>query len=138
MSDTLSIKIITPERVVVDADNVNSIETTGVEGEFQVYPEHTPFLTSLTTGHVFYHSDGEFHYVCISGGFFEIKDDKVVILVRTAEKADEIDKQRAEDSKKRAEKRLASDKSDIDRGRAAFSLRRAENRLRIARTMEGL
>lgn len=140
MSDTLSLKIITPERVVAVAENVDSIEATGIDGEFQVYAEHTPFLTALTSGHIFYHTaDGEFHYVCISEGFFEVKDNNVVILVRTAENAEEIDVNRAEESVKRAERRLESDdKKGLDTTRAELSLKRAKNRLRIASIYQGL
>lgn len=140
MSDTLSLKIITPDRIVAVADNIDSIETTGIEGEFQVYAGHTSFLTALAMGHVFYHSaEGDFHYVSISEGFFEVKSNNVVILVRTAEKAEEIDIKRAEEAVKRAERRLmADDKKGLDTARAELSLKRAKNRLRIASIYQGL
>jgi F-type H+-transporting ATPase subunit epsilon len=140
MSDTLSLKIITPERIVVDDDNIDSIEATGIEGEFHVYSGHTSFLTALAMGHIFYHNaEGDFHHISISEGFFEVKSNNVVILVRCAEKAEEIDIKRAEESVKRAQRRLmADDKKGIDTARAELSLKRAENRLWIARIKEGL
>jgi len=129
---TLNLKIITPERILVSED-VDSFETIGTDGEFQVLAGHTPFLTGLKIGHVSYMKSGHKNYISISGGFCEVKYNTAVILAHTAEQAAKIDKARAENAKKRAERRLEK-KGDpsIDEERARLALFRALNRLRVA------
>ncbi|MGB2869940.1 MAG: F0F1 ATP synthase subunit epsilon [Bacteroidota bacterium] len=130
---TFHLEIVTPRKTVVSAE-VESFSAPGVMGGFQVLRSHAPMLASLKVGEIkVLGADGKEARYATSGGFVEVRDNKVVALVETAERSDEIDVDRANAAKTRAEKRLAEKKleTDIDRARAALS--RAVNRLRIAR-----
>jgi F-type H+-transporting ATPase subunit epsilon len=98
----LSLEIITPEKTVVK-DEVDLVEATGAEGEFGIMPGHTQFLTNLKIGEIRYKKGGETVYLASSGGFAEVVEDKVTLLVDTAEKAHEIDVERAKKAMERAE-----------------------------------
>ena len=130
MADTLlHLDIITPQRTVVSMD-VDSVEAPGIGGEFQVLAGHTPFLTGLKTGHIYYSKSGERNLIVISGGFFEVRENRAVILAHTAETKKEIDLERAQAAKDRAEKRIAEKNNpDIDLERAEAALIRAINRI---------
>jgi len=134
MSDatTFRLEIITPERVLVSED-VDSVVAPGSQGEFQVLPGHTHFLTNLKIGSVVFDKRGKKNFLSISGGFCEVMPSRTVILARTAEVSDSIDKARAQAAKERATKRLASKKdAAIDEERAKIALFRALNRLNVA------
>ena len=129
---TFHLEIVTPEKILVSED-VDSFETTGTQGEFQILGGHTPFLTDLKIGHVIYTLSGQRTYISISGGFCEVKENRAVIIAHTAENASEIDMSRSEEAKKRAQTRLESkDDHNIDEERARLALLRALNRLRVA------
>jgi F-type H+-transporting ATPase subunit epsilon len=99
------LSIVTPERPVVDLE-VDSVVVPGGEGEFGVLPSHEPFLAPVAAGVVFYvTSEGE-QRVATSGGFAEVTQEHVTLLARTAELADEIDADRAEAARTRAEEGL--------------------------------
>lgn len=98
----LNLEIITPERTVVK-DEVDVVEATGAEGEFGIMPGHTQFLTALRIGDIRYKKGSETTYIASSGGFAEVVDDKVTLLVDTAESAKEIDVERARKAMERAE-----------------------------------
>jgi F-type H+-transporting ATPase subunit epsilon len=134
MSDATSfrLEVITPERVLISED-VDSVILPGSQGEFQILPGHTQFLTSLKIGIVEYDKGGKKHFLSISGGFCEVMPSRTVLLARTAELPNSIDKARAQASKNKAEKRLASKKEiSINEERAILSLLRAINRLKVA------
>lgn len=134
---TFTLEIITPDRVVVSDDQVVSLTVPGVEGYLGILSGHAPIMTELTLGEITVRrADGKEIVMAESRGFMEASDNKVTILADSAEKADEIDVDRAKESIKRAEERLADAASEIDRVRAEASLKRALNRLRVAqRTM---
>jgi F-type H+-transporting ATPase subunit epsilon len=126
------LQIVTPVRVLFKGQ-VTSFSAPGVEGGFQVLAGHAPFLSAITTGQVKIKGvDGADTVYAASGGFVEVRDNSVTLLAEAAERADEIDVQRAEASRGRAEKRLESYKLDSDVDRARASLARAMNRLRVA------
>ncbi len=128
--DLLHLEIVTPDKIVF-SENIRSFEAPGVDGEFQIFPGHTPFLTGLKTGHIIFGKGGKKTIIAISRGFCEVKESKAVIIAHTAESDKEIDKARAEAAKKRAEQRLASkDDASIDEERARLALFRAINRLK--------
>ena len=131
-ASTFRLDIITPERVLVSED-VDSVVAPGSLGEFQVLPGHTQFLTILKIGPLVYDKSGKKYYLSVSGGFCEVMPTRTVILARTAETADSVDKARAQAAKERASKRLASKKEIvIDEERAKLALFRALNRLHVA------
>lgn len=110
----LSLEIITPEKTVVK-DEVDVVEATGAEGEFGIMPGHTQFLTTLKIGEIRYKKGNETVYLSSSGGFAEVVEDKVTLLVDTAERSHEIDVERAKRAMERAEsalKTMGYDQSD--------------------------
>jgi len=135
MAGKISLEIVTPERIVLSEDNAEMVVSPGELGDFGVLEGHTPFLTSLRTGSLRYLTkDGVEKIVFIKGGFAEALPSKVTILADAAETKENIDLQRAEEAKSRAEKRLNADmpdeKTDFERARSA--LRRAEARIKVA------
>lgn len=132
MSDkSLFMEVATPERLVISQE-VTSIVLPATEGYLGVLSGHAALITSLDAGVVRYRIDGQAQLMAISGGFMEVKDNKAIILADTAEKADEINVERARRAKERAEKRLAEKAPDTDTKRAERALKRAIARLKSA------
>ncbi len=127
----LSIQIITPERIVFSEEGVESVTLPGSEGELTVLPHHAPLMTALKPGALRFRRAGEETDVALSGGFLEVRDDKVTILADSAERSDEIDIARAEEARQRAQARLASREGQIDLARAMAALERAQARIRV-------
>ena len=126
----LDLQIVTPDRLVVQA-RVDEVQVPGSEGYFGVLPGHTPMLASLAVGELWYRQGQEKTYLAIASGFAEVLPDRVTILAKLAERADEIDAERAEGARQRAEERLAN-KSDVDYERARAALAKALTRLQVA------
>ena len=105
----------------------------GMEGDFGVLPGHAALLAALRVGHIFYKDGNDTRYIFVSGGFAEVSDDKVIVLAETATRAEDIDKERAEKAKARAEERLKSKHADIDQIRAEAALQRAITRLETSK-----
>ncbi len=132
----IRLEVVTPERIVVD-EPVQIVMAPGILGEFGVLSGHTPFLTTLKVGMLHYDdAGGNERFVFINGGFAEALADKVTVLAESAEKRQNIDKERAQASMDRAEKRLSeqSEEIDLDYLRAKAALERAVNRLKILGT----
>ncbi len=128
----LRLDIITPEKTVVSED-VNWVLAPGEMGEFQIFAEHTPYLTGLQIGQVVYDKEGERKVLSISGGFCEVMPDRMLILAHTAERPETIDRDRAEAARDRASNRLSKkDAFPVDEARARLSLMRAINRIKTA------
>jgi F-type H+-transporting ATPase subunit epsilon len=127
----LALEIVTPDRAVVH-DNVDEVQIPGTEGYLGVLPGHTPLLTSLQVGQLWYRKGTEKTYVSVAFGFAEVMPDRVVILAQIAERAEEIDVDRAQSAKQRAEQRLASPSRDLDLERARVALMKAMTRLNVA------
>ena len=129
---TFQLEIVTPKKTVFSSA-VESFSAPGVIGGFQVLRSHAPFLSSLKIGEVkILDPNGkEFRY-STSGGFVEVRENKVVMLAETAERSDEIDVERAKAAKERAQKRVSEKKAETDLDRARVALHRALNRLRTA------
>ena len=133
---TFKLEVITPDRVVLSDDEIVSVVAPGSEGYLGVLAHHAPMMTELKIGKLdFRRADDTSDAMAISGGFLEVFEDKVSVLAESAELAEEIDVDRAEQAKKRAEERLASPASDIDAARAGAALLRAINRLHVARAV---
>jgi F-type H+-transporting ATPase subunit epsilon len=132
MADRLTLEITTPMRLVV-AETVDEVVAPGSEGYFGVLPGHAPFLTTLGVGVVTYRNGRDEHHLAVSGGFAEVRNDKVIILADSAERPDEIDRARAERAKERAERRLSGrGQEEVDYMRAQVALARALIRLQVA------
>ncbi len=129
----LRLEIVTPDQIVLSTD-VDYVGAPGVDGEFGVLAGHIPLLTALSIGTLLYRIDDIEHLVFVAGGFAEIANNKVTILAQAAELAENIDIDRAERAKARAEERLSQKQQDgIDIARAELALKRAVMRLTIAK-----
>lgn len=127
---TLLLEIVTPERKVY-AQEVNMVSVKGADGELGILPNHIPLVTPLRIAPVIVKKDGATETFAVSGGFIEIRKDKVVILAESAELAAEIDVARAEAAKRRAEERMNAKADNVDFKRAELSLQRAINRINV-------
>lgn len=105
MAEKMKLEIVTPYSKVLD-EMVDEVTATGKLGEFSVLPGHAPFLTSLKIGELTYKNGGTAYSMALNWGYFEVRDDKIIVLVQTAEKADEIDLERAKAALGRAESKL--------------------------------
>jgi F-type H+-transporting ATPase subunit epsilon len=127
----LDLQIVTPDRLVV-RERVDEVQIPGSEGYFGVLPGHTPLLASLGVGEMWYRKGAEKTYVAIAYGFAEVLPDGVTILAQLAERGDEIDVERADAARKRAEERLTRPRSDVDYDRARIALAKALSRLQVS------
>jgi len=105
MAEKMKLEIVTPYSKVLDME-VDEVTATGRSGEFGVLPGHAPFLSSLRIGELCYKNDGVAACMAHNWGYFEIKDDKIIVLVETAETAEDIDVDRAKAALGRAEEAL--------------------------------
>ncbi len=126
--------IITQERIVFSGQ-VDSVNLPGVEGRMGILPHHSPLLTTLDFGEVMVRTGGVEEYFAIGGGFVEVQPDHVTILADSAEQADEIDVERAERARQRAEEVMRTGvKDDPDRIAAVrASLLKAQVRADVGR-----
>ena len=133
----IRLNIVTPDRLVAHG-SVTSVTIPGKNGCLGILPGHAPLLTELAPGEMDYTSGGATHTLCVSSGFAEVLGDRVIVLVHSAERVEEIDVGRAEKSKTRAEERLKRfDDPQIDMERAREALRRAMVRLETAHKLHG-
>ena len=132
--DTMSsirLDIVTAERLVFSED-VELIVAPGIDGQMGILPQHTPLMTMLQPGELLVRKEGGELRLAISGGFLEVRPDRVIVLADAAERADEIDIRRAEEAMRRAEKRLSQPTTEVDMTRAEAALRRSLARLKVA------
>jgi len=128
---TIKVSVVTPDGPVFDGD-VEMVSTKALTGELGILPGHIPMVAPLEIGSVRLKKDGKTEYVAVSGGFLEVRPEQVTVLAQAAEKAEDIDVERATKAKERAEQRMNGQKQEhIDFKRAELALRRAINRLGI-------
>jgi F-type H+-transporting ATPase subunit epsilon len=132
----LTLEIVTPDRALL-REEVDEVVVPGSQGEFGVLPGHTPLLSTLKIGELWYRQGQERHYLAIAFGFVEVLPDRVTVLAQVGERAQEIDVQRAERAKQRAEQRLAQAQPqltqiDFDIERARIALMKSLLRLQVA------
>lgn len=128
---SIELTIVTPERSVV-RETVDELEIPGRDGYFGVLPGHAPLFSELKIGEVGYRKGNQWSYLAVAWGFVEVLPDQVRILAESAERAQEIDLERAKRAKERAEQRLVRTGDDIDYDRARIALERAVIRLEVA------
>jgi len=126
----LLLEIVTPDRSLV-REEVDEVQLPGVEGHLGVLPGHTPLLSTLAVGELWYRIGAEKHYLAIVAGFGEVLPESVTVLAQVAERAQDIDLGRAEAARKRAEERLKKT-VDIDIERARIALLKSLIRSRVA------
>jgi len=133
----IHLEIVTPDKLLVRQE-VDEVEIPGSEGYFGVLPGHTPLLASLAVGEMWYRKGQERTYLAVAFGFAEVLPDRVTILAQVAERAEDIDAARAEDSRRRAEARITQPKGDVDYDRARAALMKSLMRLQlVARAQPG-
>jgi F-type H+-transporting ATPase subunit epsilon len=128
---TIDLTIVTPERSVVH-EQVDEVQIPGSSGYFGVLPGHAPLFSELKVGEVSYRQGEKWAYLVVAWGFVEVHSNQVRILAETAERAHEIDVERATRAKERAEQRIAKGGEDIDYKRALIALERALIRIQVA------
>ncbi|MBI3127649.1 MAG: F0F1 ATP synthase subunit epsilon [Candidatus Tectomicrobia bacterium] len=130
---TLRLEIVTPHRRLISAE-ADEVTAPGFHGEFGVLPGHTPYLVQLGVGILSYRSGSARYFLSIIGGYAEVGPDRVTILTEVAERAEDINTQRARAALHRAEERMMGRSQDsIDFERAELALKRAVTRLGVAR-----
>ncbi len=128
---SLALEIVTPDRAIVH-EKVDEVEVPGADGYFGVLPGHTPLLASLQVGQLWYRKGSEKFFLSLAFGFAEVLPDRVTILAQIAERAEEIDVDRAHAERQRAQRELSARSLDFDLERARISLLKALTRLQVA------
>jgi len=129
---SIRLDIVTAERAVYSED-VEMVIAPGVEGQLGILPHHAPLMTMLEPGELIVKKSGDEFCLAVSGGFLEVRPDRVIVLADSAERAEEIDIARAEEAKRRAEQRLVERYvPGVDAARVEASLRRSLIRLKVA------
>ncbi len=132
MTNTFQLEIVTPSRLLVK-DAAEEAQIPGVSGYLGILPGHAPLITELGVGAITYKASGTTHTLSVAWGFAEVLQDKVTILAEAAERPQEIDVERAQKARDRAEQRLKSNNTEVDYTRAEDALQRAETRLNVAK-----
>jgi F-type H+-transporting ATPase subunit epsilon len=131
----LTLAFVTADRVIAH-EAVDEVQLPGLEGSFGVLPGHAPMLAIIATGQMWYRKGSETIYAFVDRGFVEVLPDRVSVLARTAERADDIDYERAQAAKRLAEETLARPHiSDIDAEVARIALLRAITRLQLTQQL---
>src|SRR3990172_1000428 len=128
----LRVDIVMAERVVYSEEGVDKIIVPGVVGELTALPRHAPLLTMIQPGVLRIVKGGDEIEMAITGGFLEVRQNRVTVLADAAERAEEIDVVRAEEARRRAQRRLEERTTGIDLSRAEGALGRALGRLKGA------
>jgi len=128
---TFKLEIVTAERMIF-SDDVSAVLAWGVDGQLAILPHHAPLMTMLQPGDLMIRKDKEEEYLAITGGFLEVRPDKVIILADACERVDEIDIARAEEAKKRAQETMKAAPLSLDAAAAQAALRRSIARLKVA------
>jgi len=131
MADTFQLEIVTPEKMVV-RDVAEEMQIPGKGGYLGILPGHASLITELAVGEITYRNASITHHLSVAWGFAEVLPNKVTILAETAERAEEVDVNRAQAAKKRAETTLGKCATEEDFKRTAGDLKRAETRLDVA------
>lgn len=132
MAELFQLQIIAPNRIFYDSQ-VTMVEMTTGEGEIGVYAKHLPITTTLEPGIVRIHEKDGVREAAVHAGFVVILQDKVTLMAEVAEWPEEIDVNRAEEAKIRAERRLSSTEANLNTQRAELALRRSLVRIELSK-----
>lgn len=132
MADQLQLDVVTPERRVL-SEAVDAATIPGLNGELGILPGHTPLISQLKTGVLSYTRDGKTSQLHVSGGFVEVRDDRVSVLAEIAERPEEIDASQARSTRERVEKQLSAwTGTEEELEHARVDLERAQVRVQLA------
>ena len=129
---TIKLEIVTPEAKTY-SDDVDMVTLTGIEGEMGIFPQHMPLMTQLVAGEIHAKKGAENIFLAVGEGFIQITGEKVSILTDMAVRAENIDEAKAEESRKRAEARLAEKLSDEELASVNASLAHSLAQLKVKR-----
>jgi F-type H+-transporting ATPase subunit epsilon len=132
----LSVNVVTAERSVLTETDVDMVVAPAYEGEVGILPRHAPLLTTLRPGSLRIKKDGQESELAIGGGFLQVNQDRVLVLADAAERADEIDEERAESARRKAQEALneaARGGTPVQIGAARAALQRSMVRLNVVR-----
>ncbi len=128
MADLFKLKIVTPDKIFYEGDAI-MVELTTTEGQIGGYANHIPLTAIISPGVLKIHEEGQVRKASLISGFLEILPEQVVIMAEVAEWPEEIDANRAEEARVRAERRLKENSAETDTLRAEMALKRALTRL---------
>ena len=131
---SITLEIVTPDRSLI-TEQVDEVEIPGSEGYFGVLPGHAPLLATLQVGELWYRVGQEKHFLSLAFGFAEVLPERVTVLAQIAERAQDIDIERAERAKHRAQERLTkatTPQADMDFERARIAMMKSLIRLQVA------
>lgn len=134
MADTMRFEFIAQERIIFQ-DDVTMVIAPGASGILGILPRHAPLMTVIVPGELVVKKEGQpDRFYAVGGGFMEVRPDKVLLLARSGEEAEEIDIERAREARQRAEELLAEGAVDSDERRQLMeqALRRSRVRLKVA------
>ncbi len=132
MAQSIQLEVVTPERSVFSAEVTEVQFPTAFRGYYGILPGHTPLMTEVGDGLLYYLQGGQKHWITVFGGFAEVGPDRVTILARGSETVEMIDLERAEAARVRALKRLAEAQTEQDLARAQAKLNASLTRIQIA------
>jgi len=132
MAELFQLRIVAPDRVFYEGQ-VTMVEMNTGDGEIGVYAKHIPLTTTIEPGIVAIHEESQVKIAAVHAGFVVIMPDKVTLMAEVCEWPDEIDLERAEEARIRAERRLADNNPEINTARAELALRRALVRMEAGR-----
>ncbi|MGO1370438.1 MAG: F0F1 ATP synthase subunit epsilon [Senegalia sp. (in: firmicutes)] len=130
MAATFDLEIVTPDRKFFE-DQVEMVVVRGLEGDIGILKNHTPYVTPLAIGRVKIKQNGKYKVATVAEGYLDVTKTKTTIVTDAAEWPEEIDLNRAELAKKRAEEKLKRKEKDIDTRRAEIALKKAINRINM-------
>ena len=128
----LTVEIVTIEKTLLQEDGIDEVIAPGIDGQLAVLPQHAAFMTILGPGELVLKKGADETPFVVTGGFFEVLNDKVIVLVDAAERADEIDVARAEQARERARIAIERREGTEDLATLQAALQRSMIRLRIA------
>ena len=132
MADALTLRIITPDRIVLDT-TAESIRIPGTDGSIGILPRHAAMVAALDPGDLSYVQGGQRRHYFVSGGFAEVREGTIRVVSDAAEQPTDIDLKRATEAAKRARERLRESADRGDHARALLALQRALMRERVSR-----
>ncbi len=132
MAEKFQLQVITPERVFYEGEAF-FVEMNTTEGEVGIYKNHIPMTMLLSPGVLIIHEEDGVKEAALHSGFVEVLQDKVSVVAEIAEWPEEIDMNRANEAKIRAERSLKSGEQTINVMRAEVALKRALTRLEVGK-----
>ncbi len=130
LPDSIELEVVTPERMLV-REQVTEVQLPGKDGYMGILPGHAPLLSQLGIGYLSYMAGGRKRYLSVHGGFVEVLPDHVRVLAELAEKAEEIDVERARRAMQRAQEQMMNPALGVDPGAALEAMARAQARLTV-------